>query len=402
MPGRPVPRPGRGWPEHFIWGTATAAHQVEGGNWNSDWWAWEHDAESPCVEPSGDACDHYHLFERDLELIAALGFNSYRFSIEWARIEPEEAEFSRAQLEHYRRMLEACHRNQLLPVVTFHHFTSPRWVAAKGGWEQARTADSFVRYCETAAAHLGDLLDIVCTVNEPNVVAFQGYESAMFPPGVRDAAARDRANATLAEAHRRARDAIKGQADVSVGLTLAMSEYAAVDGGTQRLEQIRSRSEDVFLDAAAADDFIGVQTYTRLRIGPDGEVDPEEGVETTLMGWEYRPEALEATIPRAHAATGGTPVVVTENGIATEDDERRIAFIARALDGVRACLDDGIDVRGYFYWSALDNFEWARGYGPTFGLVAVDRVTFERTAKPSARWLGDIAQTSAAPPRTRV
>ncbi|MDA8340778.1 MAG: family 1 glycosylhydrolase [Actinomycetota bacterium] len=152
-------------------------------------------------------------------------------------------------------------------------------------------------------------------------------------------------------------------------------------------------SEDVFLEATEGDDFVGVQTYTRARVGADGIAAPEEGVPTTQMGYEYWPDALEATVRRAAEVTGGgVPVLVTENGVGTGDDAARVAYVQRALAGLHRCIDDGIDVRGYFYWSLLDNFEWLLGYGPTFGLVAVDRETFERRPKPSAAWYGRIAQ----------
>src|SRR5512138_3105926 len=163
------------FPEGFIWGTATAAHQVEGGNWNNDWWAWEHAEGTPCVEPSGDACDHYHRYRDDIALLADLGFNAYRFSLEWSRIEPEDGEFSRAALDHYKRMCDACLARGLHPIVTFHHFTTPRWVAARGGWTVLATADLFARFCERAAARLGDVLARACTLNEPNIVADVGH-----------------------------------------------------------------------------------------------------------------------------------------------------------------------------------------------------------------------------------
>jgi beta-glucosidase len=387
------------WPDHFIWGTATSAHQVEGANHNSDWWVWEHEPSSPCREPSGDACDHYHRYREDIELLARLGFNAYRFSIEWARIEPEEGEFSRAQLEHYRRMLACCRDNGLLPVVTFHHFTSPRWVAASGGWTEPATAERFARFGERAMSHLGDLMGIACTINEPNIVAENGYETGVFAPGRKDSNARDAANDVFIAAHRRAYDSIKGVApEVPVGLTLAMRDYQAVDGGEATLERLRARAEDVFLEAARGDDYVGVQTYSRERIGPEGRLGPEEGAEVTLMGYEFYPQALGATIRRATEVTRAVPVVVTENGIGTDDDDRRIAYVSRALKEVRHCLDDGIDVRGYFYWSALDNFEWALGYEPTFGLIAVDRDTQQRSPKPSAPWIGDLAR-AGRPPR---
>lgn len=157
------------FPEGFMWGTAGAAHQIEGGNVNCDSWVLEHVPSTPFAEPSGDACDSYHRYPDDIALIAELGFNTYRFSIEWARIEPEEGEFSIAALEHYRRMLIACHEHGLTPIVTYHHFTSPRWFAAKGGWENLDNAPLFARYCERATAHLGDLIGAACTINEPNV-----------------------------------------------------------------------------------------------------------------------------------------------------------------------------------------------------------------------------------------
>ena len=387
------------FPDGFVWGTATAAHQVEGGNWNNDWWTWEHDPTSPCQEPSGDACDSFHRWPDDVQLCADLGFTAYRFSLEWSRIEPEDGEFSRAALEHYRRMCMACRERGLEPIVTFHHFTTPRWVVARGGWAEPATADLFARFCARAAAHLGDVMARACTLNEPNIVTTMGYLYGLFPPGERDPALRLRANDVMIDAHRKAIDAIHGgPGQAPVGLTLAMSDFQPVPGGEAACEAYRRDMEDVFLEAARGDDFIGVQCYSRTRFGPDGMLAPEDGVRVTQMGYEFWPEALEATIRRAWAVTRGVPVLVTENGIGTEDDRERIEYVSRALPGVAACLADGIDVRGYTYWSLLDNFEWFFGYRPTFGLVAVDRETQTRRPKPSARWLGAIARANAFEP----
>jgi beta-glucosidase len=387
------------FPDGFLGGTATAAHQVEGGNWNNDWWAWEHTPGSPCQEPSGDACDHWHRWPEDVALVAGLGFGAYRFSLEWSRIEPEEGEWSRVALDHYRAMCLGCRERGIEPIVTFHHFTTPRWLAAKGGWTVPSTAESFARFCERAGMHLRDAMGRACTINEPNIVATFGHLHGVFPPGKRDANLRRRANDVFAAAHRRAVQAIRGAAPgVPVGLTLAMSDYQAVDGGEAARDGERRDMEDVFLAATGGDDFVGVQTYTRLRVGPDGLRSPEPGVPLTQMGYEFWPEALAATIRRAWSVTGGrVPVLVTENGIGTADDGERIRFVTRALRGVLDCLADGIDVRGYVHWSLLDNFEWAFGYGPTFGLVSVDRTTQARTPKPSARWLGGIARANALP-----
>jgi beta-glucosidase len=388
------------FPHGFRWGTATAAHQVEGNNTNNDWWEWEHRANSVCVEPSGDACDQYHRFEDDIRLLGALGFDNYRFSIEWSRIEPEQGHVSRAVLDHYRRVCAACLANGVEPVVTFHHFTTPRWATADGGWHDDRIVDRFTRFCEVATDALGDLISRACTINEPNVVSYIGYQLGVFPPGLLDRDLWKRANDNLIAAHRKSYDAIKaGRGEFPVGLTLSMSDYQAVpaddDRAVKTRDAIRRFAEDVFLEACRGDDFIGVQTYSRDRIGPDGQLGPEDGVPVLVMGYELYPEALEATIRRAWEVTERVPVLVTENGIGTDDDEQRIAYVRVALDGVLRCLDEGIDVLGYTYWSLLDNFEWAFGYGPRFGLVDVDRTTQERRVKPSARWLGAVARTNA-------
>jgi len=383
------------FPDGFQWGTATAAHQIEGGNVNNDWWEFEHDPASGCVDPSGDACDSFHRYPEDIALVAALGLTFYRFSLEWSRIEPEEGEFSRSALDHYRRMLATCREHDIVPMVTYHHFTHPRWLASAGTWEAPHAVDRFARYCERVTGHLGDLIGMAGTINEPNVVATMGWRHGIFPPRVRDRDRRSKVNDVLVAAHRVAVEAIRsGPGEFPVGLTLSMTDFQTQPGGEEWVERIRRPSEDVFLESTPGDDFIGVQTYTRSRVGPDGNLGPEPGVPTTQMGYEFYPEALEGTIRRAWMKTGGLPVLVTENGVGTDDDEARIDYVARALTGVRRCLDDGIDVRGYTYWSLLDNFEWVLGYGPTFGIVEVDRETFERRPKPSAAWLGRAATSN--------
>jgi beta-glucosidase len=382
----------RSFPASFEWGTATAAHQIEGQNWNNDWWEWEHRAGSGVVEPSGDACDSWDRWEEDVAIVRDLGLGSYRFSIEWSRIEPEPGEWSRAAIDHYRRLGEALREHDIQPVVTFHHFTSPRWFAAQGGWTADEAPHRFARFCERAASELAPVLSRVCTINEPSVVAIMGHLMGMFPPGVSDENAWHRATDVLCRAHRTAVDAIKGAAPgVPVGLTLSMTDYQALPGGEAKLDEIRSMMEDVYLDATEGDDFVGVQTYSRQRIGPHGWTGPEPGIPVLPLGYEYYPQALAATIRRTWKYTRGSlPILVTENGIGTDDDTQRIEYMKTALDGVAECLADGIDVRGYMYWSLLDNFEWTLGYGPKFGLVEVDRTTFTRRLKPSAQFFADF------------
>lgn len=390
----------RAFPEGFVWGTATAAHQIEGGNVNNDWWAWEHDPDSPTTEPSGDACDSWLRWGEDVDVIEEVGFGAYRFSIEWSRIEPAPGEWSHAAMANYRRLCEALLDRGIEPAITFHHFTTPRWVAAEGGWAEPQTAERFAAFCRRAAGELGDVMRRACTLNEPNIVSVAGYLAGMFPPGVSDVETRRRANRIFVDAHRGAVDAIREAApDVPVGLTLSMADYEAAPGGEEKMQRIRYRMQDEFLEATEGDDFIGVQTYTRSRIGPDGALPVPEGAPMVdTMGYEYYPPALANTLRYAWDFTGGrTPLLVTENGLSSVDDERRIAYLREALDGVLDCLEEGIDVRGYTYWSLLDNFEWNYGYEPRFGLVEVDRETFERKPKPSARWLSEVIRANALP-----
>jgi beta-glucosidase len=388
------------FPEGFTWGTATAAHQIEGGNWNNDWWAFEHTPGSGTREPSGDCCDSWDRWEEDADIVAELGLGTYRFSVEWSRIEPEEGEFSQAAIDHYRRICDGLRERDIEPVVTFHHFTNPRWLAARGGWERPDTADAFARFCERVAGALAGSMARACTINEPNIVSFMGWGMGMFPPGRTEITKVPAINDVFVDAHRKAVDAIRSSAPgVPVGLTLSMAEWVATEGGEPNLQRYRAQMEDVFLEATGGDDFVGVQTYSRTRVGPEGVLGPEEGVETLIMGYEYWPQALEATVRRAWEVTGGqVPVLVTENGIGTEDDDQRIRYLHTALEGVLRAIADGVDVRGYTCWSLLDNFEWALGYGPHFGIVACDRTTFERTPKGSARWLSSVAQANALQP----
>jgi beta-glucosidase len=351
-----------------------------------------------CEEVSGDACDHFWRYPADLDLLAELGFGAYRFSLEWSRVEPEEGEWSRAALDHYRRMIDACNERDLVPVVTFHHFTTPRWAAADGGWANAVTADRFARFCERAVAHLGDVIGIACTINEPNIVGLMGWLMGMFPPGIEDdLEGYVRANETLRDAHLKSRDALKaGPGDFPVGLTLSMSDWDAEVGHEDKIHEFRQHHEDDFLEAARDDDYVGVQAYSRTRVGADGVIGPEPGVEVLPMGYEYWPAAAAAATRHAAEVTG-VPVYVTENGIGTDDDDQRVRYLTEALRGVADTIDEGIDVRGWFHWSMLDNFEWAFGYRMRFGIVGVDRATQERTPKPSAAWLADVVGGNRVP-----
>jgi beta-glucosidase len=403
------------FPENFLWGTATAAHQVEGGNTASDFWLMENVPHSLFAEPSGDACDHYHRYREDLALLKDLGFSAYRFSIEWARIEPEEGFFSHAALDHYRRVIAEARALGIVPIVTFHHFTAPVWFTRDGGWTERKSVDRFARYCDRAGRALGDLIAYACTINEANIPIMisasrlANEQRPWSPPQNFTEIARrcggdaDRwapylvcdgyaATPQLIAAHRKGYEVLKStRLACPIGITLALLDMQAAPGGEALCDAAEQVIEGQFLDSARGDDFVGVQTYTRIRFGPKGHLPPPTDAERTQMGYEFYPEALEATIRKA-ARISGCPVIVTENGIGTDDDSRRIAFTRRALEGVLATIRDGVDVRGYIHWSLLDNFEWLEGYRPKFGLVAVDRATQARKPKPSAYWLGEIAE----------
>ena len=379
----------------FLWGASTAAHQVEGGNINSDWWVRENAPDRGHItEPSLDAADSYHRYGEDMRLLADAGLTAYRFSIEWARIEPEPGLVSRAQVLHYRRMVETARSLGLEPLVTLHHFTNPRWFAERGDWRAPDAVDRFRSYVE-AALPVIEGVRYVCTFNEPNMTAVlasegagESFQAGMLPPG--DAQVSD----TLAEAHAACRDVLR-EAGHAVGWTVANQAFQAAPGAEQAMADYAASREDFFLDVAREDDWLGVQAYTRTVIGVDGRPVPApKDVERTLTEWEYYPAALGEAVRHAAERVPGVPLLITENGIATGDDERRISYTAAALQGLQAAMDDGADVRGYLHWSALDNYEWG-SYRPTFGLIGWDRQTFERRPKPSLAWLGQRAREYA-------
>jgi len=377
------------FPNDFLWGASTAAHQIEGNNVNSDWWQREHGhlPGARVDEPSGDAADSFHRYPDDMRLLADAGLTAYRFSIEWARIEPERGFVSRAMIDHYRRMVSTARDLGLEPMVTLHHFTNPIWLAREGGWHSDAAPELFARYVEATLPVL-DEVDLVCTINEPNMVSVLadpdvGFPSAGLPPGVPEVTDR------LIDAHRRAVGLARSTGS-KAGWSIATQAYQPLPGAEQVAAEYGRSREDVFLDAAAGDDWVGVQAYTRTKIGPEGPITAPDDAERTLTGWEYYPPAIGDGI-RNSWTRNGTPVYITENGIATADDSRRIDYTTGALQAIAECMEEGVDVRGYLHWSALDNYEWG-SYRPTFGLIGWDPVTFERRPKPSLAWLGSVAQ----------
>jgi beta-glucosidase len=409
----------KSFPDKFLWGCATAGHQVEGNNTNSDLWAMEHMPDSMFKEPSGDACDHYHLYPQDIAMLADLGFNTYRFSLEWSRIEPEEGFFSNAELEHYRRMLAACHEHHLTTLLTYSHFSLPRWFACKGGWQNPAAADLYARFCEKTTRHLGDLVDYASTFNEPDIPQLLNWINLPMP-GKPEASLTEMFQASLMKvrkhlnapefasffvgdakkirdgllaAHAKGKGAMKSvRSEMPVGFNLAMSDDQPAPTDSHLAEK-RADVYGPWLEAAKRCDYLGVQTYSRAIVGKKDLPTPK-GVETTQVGWEYYPECVEHVV-RYASKEAGVPILVTENGVAATDDSRRVEYFQRALTGLKRAIDDGVDVRGYVAWSLLDNFEWMSGFEPKFGIVAVDLATQRRTVKPSGAFLGNIARRNS-------
>ena len=422
------------FPKGFMIGAATAAHQVEGNNIHSDYWAQEQMPFTSFDEPSGLACDHYNRYEEDISLLAQAGLIAYRFSIEWARIEPQPGVYDEKEIAHYRSVLECCHAHQVEPIVTMHHFTSPKWLIEQGGWENPETVDKFAAYCRYVVGQLGSLFTYVCTINEANMgiqiaaimrryaINAQKNQSAegkvqvginlenpMMERMKKQAAENMQVFGTpqpqvfvsprtpegdllVMRAHQAAKAAMKAvKPELKIGLTLSLHDIQATPGGEAEAEREWNEEFLHYLPFIREDDFFGLQNYTRTQMGPEGSLPVPEGAETTQMGYEFYPAGLEHVIRKVHDQLP-IPIIVTENGVAISNDERRVAFIREALSGVKRCVDDGIPVHGYCYWSLMDNFEWQKGFSMTFGLVAVDRSTMQRTPKESLKYLGSFCE----------
>jgi beta-glucosidase len=419
---------------YFLIGAATAAHQVEGNNTQSDFWVMEQVPHSMWKDRSLDCMDHYNRYREDIGLLAAAGLNACRFSIEWARIQPDKDTFDQKEIEHYRDMLAYCRKKGVSPIVTMHHFSSPKWLIREGGWEAESTADYFARYCGRVAKELGSIMEYVYTINEANmglqiakiaarykavaegdkkssqgnlqvglnnnassggmekIVSYMkelGEAFGMDPRNIQDflKPRSPKGDRLIMKAHEKTRDAMKAVCPhLKTGVTLSLHDNQALPGGEHHTEAENNDELLHYLPYLQKDDFIGIQNYTRSVYGPDGLVPPAKNTELTLGNYEFYPEALEHVIRFVNNHTA-LPIIVTENGCATTDDSRRVEFLRRALTGVKRCVDDGIPVKGYCCWSLLDNFEWQQGFTVTFGLIAVDRTTQKRIPKPSLAYL---------------
>ncbi|MGS0972433.1 MAG: glycoside hydrolase family 1 protein [Candidatus Izemoplasmataceae bacterium] len=405
----------------FLLGASTAAHQVEGNNKNSDFWALEQQKYSTFKEPSLLTCDHYNRYEEDLNLMKEANLNAYRFSIEWARIEPTEGFFDDQEMAHYIDVIKACHDRGIEPIVTLHHFTSPKWLIEKGGWENPEVIQYFKRYTAFVVNEIQSLVQYICTINEANMGLqitkimnnrktklsnaqvgltlpkefLLGMEEAKEIFGVSSinhflSPRTKTGDQIICDTHVEARKIIKQiNPAIKVGITLSLHDFQA-QPGCEEFTQLEWDEEFThYLPYIKDDDFFGLQNYSRKIIGENGKVITPENGTFTDMGYENYPQAL-ANVIRKVAEDIDMPILVTENGISTTKDSDRVTFIEKALDGVHSCLKDGINVIGYTHWSLLDNFEWMLGYAQQFGLIEVNHQTLKRTLKPSLHYLGSF------------
>jgi len=413
------------FPKEFIFGTAVASYQVEGGIYNNDWTLWENSNNSQCEEPCGEACKHYELIDTDIELLKNLGIKAFRFSIEWSRVEPFKNKYDENAIKHYVNKAEKLLSNNILPIVTFHHFTTPKWVYDEGSWANKNVVDYFDNYVKKIMNNLPKEVNYFNTINEPGIFTFFGYFSTnKFPPGIADESVFLKASNNVIDAHIKARNSIKLiNPNAKVGMTHALQEWE--DDDNKRIKQyLKYNLEDKFLEASKDDDFIGLQTYTIVRFpksyllsivtpilldikiirrfvlprilqifaGRNGRID--SNTRTTKMGYEYRPEAVLYNIKRLTKKFEGKDIFITENGIATDNDDERIEFVQSVLLDIHNYLQTKDNVIGYLYWSLLDNFEWDLGYQMNFGLVEVDKNNFDRKPHKSAYWFGKISKNN--------
>lgn len=386
------------FPEDFFWGVATAAHQIEGDNIHSDWWAYEQAGHVP--EKSGRACDSWNRWREDLDLAAELGLGIFRISVEWARVEPEAGHFDEAALEHYLEVVKGIRERGMQCMVVLWHFTNPVWLGhGAGTWHENYAPAAFERFARRVAQVLGPYVDWWGTLNEVNTYASHGWLEGDWPPGMKHHwLAAVRVSEYLARGHRRAYDAIKEVlgAEAKVGIThvLPWAHSARFTGpfSWPMRRYTMWLSEHHFLDKVRNHlDWLGVQYYFDFPCGIWGFHDKDENPPRNDLDWRIMPRGLYEVLKET-SERYRVPIIVTENGIADATDSQRARFLVDHLAWMKRAMDEGVDVRGYMHWSLLDNFEWAFGYGPRFGLAEVDYQTFKRTLRPSAYLFGEIAR----------
>lgn len=386
------------FPNGFLWGSATSAHQVEGWNDNNDWWQWEHRAGTIADgQLSGRSTDHYHRFKEDFDIVQQLEQNIHRLSIEWSRIEPSMGQFDQDQIDHYKQVLSDLKQRGIQTMVTLHHFTNPRWFAKMGAFEKRKNIDLFLRYVKRVVLELQPFVDYWITINEPNVYVLMSYLLGAWPPGNTGKRLGYKVYKNLAVAHKRAyhliHDLLRTES-VSVGYANHVISFAP-ENHHSLVEWCVVRFMDwiwnhFFIERTkGTHDFLGMNYYVhrRLRRSSLGNIRDlvdgvDEGREQSDLDWEIFPPGLYDAL--LDMDEYHLPIFITENGISTLNDDRRSRYIVSYLKELYHAIQSGVNVKGYFYWSLLDNFEWDKGFKARFGLVDVDFATLNRRIRSSA------------------
>ncbi len=419
--------------KNYLWGSATSAHQVEGNCANNNWFQFESAVDEdgqPRIsngQKAGVCCDQWNRYKEDIQLMKALSLNAYRFSVEWSKIEPKQGEFDEAVLDHYEQVVDELLANGIEPMITLHHFTNPLWFEEKGAFLQEDSPDIFAGFVERVVGRLGSKVKLWCTINEPSAYAFNGYFIGGFPPAEKNLQKAATVLRNMLRAHTAAYTCIKKiEPQAQVGLVVVMLIYEPpnrwnlLDVAFNRLlRRNMSDSHFVYLTEGRfkfsipglaresynsgvrdAFDFVGVNYYMRflwkLRPFSKKKLDivknapPEK---TTDMGWEIYPEGLYRVLKLVSSYTS-KPIYITENGIADDSDKKRAKFIEDHLLVLSKAIADGMNIKGYFYWSLIDNFEWAHGFEKRFGLYRVDYATQKRTLREGSRKYPEIIRKS--------
>jgi beta-glucosidase len=419
------------FPDGFLWGSATASHQVDGGNDNNNWYRWEHSVDEqgrPRVhngDRSGSAVEHWERYPEDIRRMRDdLGLRSYRFSIEWSRVEPRPGEFDPEAIAHYHDVIETLIDAGIEPMITLHHFTNPLWFEDRGGFEEEENIALFVRFSTRMFEEYGERVKRWCTINESGPYAVMGYGLGVFPPGVKNYQRMAVVLYHLMRAHTAVYDAIKampGGDSVEVGLVKNIFQFdphsrwnlfhwafcRVADGAYNQsiigyLQTGRFKVRIPFLanldrnhpEDAMKSDFVGLNYYSNLILSlfmkrePPFEPHSRPGQVLTDMPYTVYAEGFYGALMRLKPL--GLPIIVTENGIADDRDDRRALWIRRYLYAMSCAIRDGADVRGYHYWTLIDNFEWAEGWQMSFGLYENNRETQERRLREGSLAYRDI------------
>lgn len=387
------------FPDGFLWGTATSAHQTEGNNTKSDWWEWEknrvkQDRQYP-LEESGMACDSYHRYEEDFDLCIKLNNNAVRLSIEWARIEPEEGKFDEKEIEHYKRVLISAKNRKLKVFATLHHFTNPQWFANKGGWESMKSPKYFARYAKKCAEEFGGLVDVFLTINEPQVYTLLAYSRAIWPPSKANVLLVLLVQFNMIRSHIAAYKTIKARGNYPVGIVknVMAQEYTPhkFDLHDKLMSNFLHYLQNGFFLKPLLKymDLIGLNYYFTNRI-KNFRINNDNDVMSDLGWWIY-PKGLEHVLLKLKKYN--LPIYITENGLADAADKNRTWFIKEMLKACHRAIKQDVQLKGYFHWSLLDNYEWHEGYWPKFGLVEIDRHNnLERRPRKSFFYYSEVCK----------